>query len=139
MDILIDFDGTCVTHEFPLVGKDIGAAQVLRDLVSNGHRLVLFTMRAEDCSIQPAIDWFAENGIALYAVQRHPEQHKFTSSPKALGDLMIDDTALRVKLYSCRLSRDCVDWQWAAAELQRRGLLTAEQVAWYDFAMRMWL
>lgn len=139
MDILIDFDGTCVTHEFPLVGKNIGAAQVLRDLVSNGHRLVLFTMRAEDCSIQPAIDWFAENGIALYAVQRHPEQHKFTSSPKALGDLMIDDTALGVKLYSCRLSRDCVDWQWAAAELQRRGLLTAEQVAGYDFAMRMWL
>ena len=139
MDILIDFDGTCVTHEFPLVGKDIGAAQVLRDLVSNGHRLILFTMRAEDCSIQPAIDWFAENGIALYAVQRHPEQHKFTSSPKALGELMIDDTALGVKLYSCRLSRDCVDWQWAAAELQRRGLLTAEQVAGYDFAMRMWL
>ena len=139
MAILIDFDGTCVTHEFPLVGKDIGAAQVLRDLVSNGHRLILFTMRAEDCSIQPAIDWFAENGIALYAVQRHPEQHKFTSSPKALGDLMIDDTALGVKLYSCRLSRDCVDWQWAAAELQRRGLLTAEQVAGYDFAMRMWL
>ena len=94
MDILIDFDGTCVTHEFPLVGKDIGAAQVLRDLVRNGHRLILFTMQAEDCSIQPAIDWFAENGIALYAVQRHPEQHKFTSSPKALGDLMIDDTAL---------------------------------------------
>ena len=139
MDILIDFDGTCVTHEFPLVGKNIGAAQVLRDLVSNGHRLVLFTMRAEDCSIQPAMDWFAENGIALYAVQRHPEQHKFTSSPKALGDLMINDTALGVKLYSCRLSRDCVDWQWAAAELQRRGLLTAEQVAGYDFAMRMWL
>ena len=139
MDILIDFDGTCVTHEFPLVGKDIGAAQVLRDLVSNGHRLILFTMRAEDCSIQPAIDWFAENGIALYAVQRQPEQHKFTSSPKALGDLMIDDTALGVKVYSCRLSRDCVDWQWAAAELQRRGLLTAEQVAGYDFAMRMWL
>lgn len=139
MDILIDFDGTCVTHEFPLVGKNIGAAQVLRDLVSNGHRLILFTMRAEDCSIQPAIDWFAENGIALYAVQRQPEQHKFTSSPKALGDLMIDDTALGVKLYSCRLSRDCVDWQWAAAELQRRELLTAEQVAGYDFAMRMWL
>ena len=139
MDILIDFDGTCVTHEFPLVGKDIGAAQVLRDLVRNGHRLILFTMRAEDCSIQPALDWFAENDIALYAVQCHPEQHKFTSSPKALGDLMIDDTALGVKLYPCRLSRDCVDWQWAAEELLRRGLLTGEQVARYDFAMRMWL
>ena len=29
MDILIDFDGTCVAHEFPKVGKDIGAVPVL--------------------------------------------------------------------------------------------------------------
>ena len=28
MDILIDFDGTCVTHEFPKVGKNIGAEQL---------------------------------------------------------------------------------------------------------------
>lgn len=32
MDIVIDFDGTCVTHEFPLVGKDIGAVPVLKKL-----------------------------------------------------------------------------------------------------------
>ena len=34
MDIAIDFDGTCVTHEFPLVGKDIGAAPVLKALAA---------------------------------------------------------------------------------------------------------
>jgi len=28
MEICIDFDGTCVTHEFPKVGKDIGAVPV---------------------------------------------------------------------------------------------------------------
>jgi hypothetical protein len=30
MDICIDFDGTCVTHEFPNIGKDIGAIPVLK-------------------------------------------------------------------------------------------------------------
>jgi hydroxymethylpyrimidine pyrophosphatase-like HAD family hydrolase len=44
--IAIDFDGTCVSHEYPLVGKDIGAIPVLKELMSNGHRLILFTMRS---------------------------------------------------------------------------------------------
>lgn len=33
MIIAVDFDGTCVTHEFPRVGKDIGAVPVLKELV----------------------------------------------------------------------------------------------------------
>ena len=33
MEICVDFDGTCVTHEFPKVGKDIGAVPVLKKLV----------------------------------------------------------------------------------------------------------
>ena len=44
--ILLDFDGTCVQHEYPYVGDDIGAQQVLHDLVKNGHQLILFTMRS---------------------------------------------------------------------------------------------
>ena len=47
MDILIDFDGTVVTHDFPAVGKDIGSVPVLKRLVDNGHRLILFTMRSD--------------------------------------------------------------------------------------------
>lgn len=31
MIIAVDFDGTCVTHEFPYVGKEIGAAEVLKE------------------------------------------------------------------------------------------------------------
>ena len=46
MDICIDFDGTAVTHDFPKVGKDIGAVPVLMRLVNSGHRLILFTMRS---------------------------------------------------------------------------------------------
>jgi len=43
--LAIDFDGTCVTHDFPRIGSEIGAPPVLRALVSSGHKLVLFTMR----------------------------------------------------------------------------------------------
>ena len=35
MVIGIDFDGTCVTHEFPFVGIDIGAVPVLKELIAN--------------------------------------------------------------------------------------------------------
>ena len=37
MIIAIDFDGTVVTHEYPSVGKDVGAVSVLEDLIYNGH------------------------------------------------------------------------------------------------------
>ena len=37
MVLAIDFDGTCVTHEYPKVGKDIGSVPVLKKLVENGR------------------------------------------------------------------------------------------------------
>jgi len=46
MIVCIDFDGTCVTHDYPRVGKDIGAVSVLKKLVESGCQLVLFTMRS---------------------------------------------------------------------------------------------
>ena len=46
MKIGIDFDGTCVTHEYPKIGKDIGAVPVLKELVEKGHKLILNTMRS---------------------------------------------------------------------------------------------
>lgn len=46
MIIAVDFDGTCVTHEFPYVGKEIGAAEVLKELTDKGHKIILFTMRS---------------------------------------------------------------------------------------------
>ena len=80
MDIVIDFDGTVVTHEFPKVGRDIGADKVLKELVAAGHNLILFTMRSdvtEPYSKSPeivtksgnyltyAIKWFEEREIPL--------------------------------------------------------------------------
>lgn len=53
--IAVDFDGTCVTHEYPDVGKDIGAIPVLKELVDKGHKLILFTMR-DGKELQDAIN-----------------------------------------------------------------------------------
>jgi hypothetical protein len=46
MHIVVDFDGTVVTHDYPRVGKDIGAVPVLKELIKNKHQLILFTMRS---------------------------------------------------------------------------------------------
>ena len=46
MYIAVDFDGTCVTHDYPRIGKEIGATKVLKRLVEAGHKLILNTMRS---------------------------------------------------------------------------------------------
>ena len=55
--IILDFDGTVVTHEYPRIGKDIGAVEVLTKLVDNGHNLILFTMRSGK-TLDEAVNWF---------------------------------------------------------------------------------
>jgi len=140
MDILIDFDGTVVTHEFPNIGRDVGAVPVLRRLVENGHNLILFTMRSDVIDPQSqdptilnipgeylteAVKWFHDNSIPLYGVQTNPTQHKWTSSPKAYGQLMIDDIAVGAPLtFDISLSqRPFIDWKTVEKILQDRGIL----------------
>ena len=126
MDIAVDFDGTCVSHEYPNVGKDIGAIPILKQLVSNGHRLILFTMRSfatgispvtkqiEDGGLYDAIKWFEVNGIELYGIQNNPTQKNWTTSPKCYAQLYIDDAALGCPLVNYEngelLDRPYVDW-----------------------------
>jgi hypothetical protein len=111
MNIAVDFDGTCVTHAFPQVGKEIGSVPVLKELVANGHKVYLFTMRSDfkgsaspeeievsDHYLQDAVEWFKSNDIPLSGINENPEQKSWTSSPKVYADLYIDDAALGVPL-----------------------------------------
>lgn len=139
MDICLDFDGTCVSHEFPDIGKDIGAIPVLRELVANGHRLILFTMRSdrkkkkkvdgieviiEENVLTEAIAWFERNEIPLYGIQKNPTQRFWTSSPKAYGHLYIDDANLGCPLiYDEECERPYVDWVKVRELLQEKGIL----------------
>lgn len=111
VEIAVDFDGTCVTHDYPDIGKDIGAAKVLRQLANDGAKLILWTMRS-GAHLDDAVNWFKKNGIPLYGVQRNPTQDTWTDSPKAYAKVYIDDAALGCPLkYDLKLSRrPCVDW-----------------------------
>lgn len=112
MIIGIDFDGTCVTHDYPGIGKDIGAVPVLKKLTNSGHRLILNTMRS-GLKLQDAINWFNENGIELYGANENPTQKTWTQSPKVYAHLYIDDAALGCPLkMDVNLSdRPFVDWE----------------------------
>ena len=141
MDIIIDFDGTCVTHEFPNIGKDIGAEKVLKKLIQKGHRLILFTMRCNhtfipnshqpDIIVEPgnyltdAVNWFKERDIPLFGIQKHPNQTGWTSSPKAYGHLIIDDIALGcpVKFDRNISDKPFIDWVRIEGMLTNNGIL----------------
>lgn len=112
MYIAVDFDGTCVTHEYPKVGKEIGAIPVLKKIVSAGHKLILNTMR-DTVELQDAVTWFKVNGIPLFGVNNNPTQKRWTTSPKAYANLYIDDAALGCPLIvDPKISdRPFVDWE----------------------------
>lgn len=108
--IAIDFDGTCVTHDYPYIGSDIGAVPVLRELADAGYHLVLNTMRSGRLE-KDAVKWFKDNKIPLYGVNCNPDQKSWTSSPKVYADLYIDDAALGIPLKTSPTStRPFVDW-----------------------------
>ena len=110
MDICVDFDGTCVTHEYPLIGKDIGAVPVLKALSQSGHNLILFTMRS-GYELEQAVNWFKQHEIPLYGVNRNPSQDTWTSSPKAYAQLYIDDAAIGCPLIEQEEGRPYVNWE----------------------------
>lgn len=138
--ILVDFDGTCTTHEFPVIGKDIGAAPVLRELVAAGHQLILWTMRwdhtespvTDDPNIHPvggnylseAVQWFKDRDIPLYGINVNPTQHTWTTSRKADGTLCIDDINLGARLSRLPTLRPFIDWEKTYEDLCESKILT---------------
>jgi hypothetical protein len=125
MKIAIDFDGTVVTHEYPKIGQDIGAVPVLKKLASRGHLLILNTMRSGE-QLQEAIQWFSDNRISLYGVNRDPGQEKWTKSPKVFANLYIDDAALGCPLVFNHnmCNRPFVDWESINEWMTGAGIIT---------------
>lgn len=119
----IDFDGTVVTHEYPHIGEDAGAVPVLKELVANRNRLILYTMRS-GALLDKAKRWFEERKIPLWAVNDNPEQKSWTSSPKVYAHLYIDDSALGCPLKIMDgSSRPVADWVRIREQLVREGYL----------------
>lgn len=125
MTIAIDFDGTCVTHEYPNIGREVeGCVDVLKRLVSEGHKLILYTMRSGK-HLKEAKDWFKEREIPLWGVNENPTQNAWTSSPKIYANLYIDDAACGCPLIydKTKASRPFVDWNAIKIMLLANGFI----------------
>lgn len=137
----IDFDGTCVTHDFPHVGKEIGAVPVLKDMVLEGHQLILWTVRSNISNptskdpniilqsgnyLDDAVRWFKHHEIPLYGINENPDQKTWSTSPKVYGHFLIDDTAIGVPLTYMKdyHPRPFVDWVRIRSLLEQMKLLT---------------
>ena len=115
----VDFDGTVVTHEYPNVGQEIGAPPVLKQIVSSGHKLMLWTMRGskphnDKETLKEAVEWFKKHDIPLWGVNSNPQQKStgWSDSNKQHANLYIDDAALGAPLkFDLELSpKPFIDW-----------------------------
>ena len=151
---LIDFDGTCIPS-LPMGGRtkyNTGADKILKRLVDKGHTLVLWTARNDspdnpynavakqyygETSLEEAERWFRERNIPLAGINKVPDEiEKVGTSRKALGDYLIDDTAIgtpmktvTIDYYSClsekeeKLKTFHVDWEVIGLLLEDAGLI----------------
>ena len=136
--IAVDFDGTCVTHEFPKIGKEVpSAVRVLKRLVDSNCKIILYTMRADRHKENPtktegifdvtgnflsdAVKWFIDRKIPLYGINENPTQKEWTTSPKVFANYYIDDMALGVPLIYPNGERPFVDWDKIEILLEKDG------------------
>lgn len=112
LTIGIDFDGSVVTHEYPKIGTALPhAVETMKEWQSKyGVGFILSTMRSGKL-LDDAVNWFNENGIKLYGVQKHPTQETWTDSPKCHCRWMLDDRNIGTPLTTDKNGTPCVDWK----------------------------
>ncbi len=152
--ILVDFDGTCIPT-LPMGGYtdyNTGAEKVLKQLIKNGHDIVLWTVRNNSdinpynvvcknfkgiTSLEEAIDWFKKRNIPLFGINKVPgEENNVGIGRKVLGDFLIDDVAIgtpikqvSIDYYSCltnkkeKIDTYHVDWDKLLVMLEELGLV----------------
>ena len=122
--IAVDFDGTCVEHNYPAIGMEVeGAVDVLRAINKRGHRIILYTMRSGE-KLDAAVKWFSDRKIDLWAINRNPEQGEWTTSPKVFADYYIDDSALGCPImFIDGVRRPVVKWSKVRSILENDGVL----------------
>ena len=66
--IVIDFDGTIVTHAYPRIGKPVPhAIETMLEWQKEGAYLILFTMRSGN-ELNAAVQYCKDNGLKMYAL-----------------------------------------------------------------------
>ena len=94
MYIAVDFDGTIVSDRYPEIGKELPfATATLRQLMEDGHKLVLWTVREGEL-LQEAVDWCEKKGVRFYAVNKDYDEEAMQGkhfSRKIKADIFISE------------------------------------------------
>lgn len=123
MVIGVDFDGTVVKHAYPNLGEPIEMAiETLHELMEEGHKLILYTMRSGE-RLAEAVEYLESEGVELWAVNDNPTQHYWTTSPKIFCNLYIDDATLGCPIEYGATGRPFVDWEGVREMLEERDYL----------------
>lgn len=100
--IAVDFDGTCVYHNYPEIGEDVpGCVAVLKKWQLYGIKIILHTMRGDSetrAHLSEAVQWFRDRGIELHGINVNPTQKFWTNSPKAYAHCYVDDAGVGTPL-----------------------------------------
>lgn len=87
MIIAVDFDGTCVTHEFPRVG----AAEVLKELTDKGHKIILFTMRSHQLDGAEETEFIVSGGFGNAIMTMYGDR-----LTKNFGEVIVTNGGIRL-------------------------------------------
>ena len=62
--VAVDFDGTCVTHEYPKIGRN-RRSRSIEKMEHKGYNIILNTMRSS-VELEELVKWFTDREIKLY-------------------------------------------------------------------------
>ena len=143
MIISVDFDGTIVEHKYPAIGKEQPfATMTLRQLMKDGHKLVLWSVREGEL-LDQAVKWCEERGVRFYAVNADIDEdasaHQGTKqfSRKIKADIFIDDRNVGGlpdwgTIYHL-ISHRCTLEQYYAAQAKGGDEAKPKKKAWWKF------
>lgn len=118
----IDFDGTLVEHEYPMVGAEVeDAFRWLHYLHRQGVKLMLWTMRSGQ-TLEDAVRYCRDRGVTFWGLNENPEQTAtgWSLSAKQYAHVYVDDAALGAPLTIRPGSRrPTVDWSIAGPAVCR--------------------
>jgi len=113
--LAVDFDGTLVRHEYPIIGPPVPYAfDCLRELQDMGVQLVLWTIRSDHGihgnTLTEAVEFCKSKGVMFWGINHNPDQGSWSSSRKTYAHLYIDDAALGCPLVYPPDGRPYADW-----------------------------
>ena len=126
----VDVDSTIFFGgSYPDLGEPIpGAIEGLKYLQEKGCKIILHTMRCDGSlvkgkrkdTITPVIEYLKNEGIEVWSVNVHPEQHEWTGSRKTYLNLSIDDINCGCPLIYQENKAPYVDWSDVMKIIKKR-------------------